>query len=54
MKDIVEGNQKLNMAFVANLFNTYPCLPPMDAEESKTQVEDENLYREETREEKSK
>ncbi|XP_031572293.1 plastin-2-like [Actinia tenebrosa] len=52
-RDIVEGNQKLNMAFVANLFNTYPCLPPMDVEESKTQVEDENLYREETREEQT-
>jgi hypothetical protein len=41
------------MAFVANLFNTYPCLPPMDSEESKKEVEDESLYREETREEQS-
>ena len=24
--DIVKGNSKLNMAFVANLFNTYPAL----------------------------
>ncbi|KAM6960803.1 plastin-1 [Aplochiton taeniatus] len=25
-KDVVSGNSKLNMAFVANLFNTYPAL----------------------------
>ncbi|XP_036611318.1 plastin-1 [Trichosurus vulpecula] len=24
--DVVSGNPKLNLAFVANLFNTYPCL----------------------------
>ncbi len=24
--DVVNGNTKLNMAFVANLFNTYPAL----------------------------
>lgn len=24
--DVVAGNPKLNMAFVANLFNTYPAL----------------------------
>jgi hypothetical protein len=24
--DVLQGNQKLNMAFVANLFNTYPAL----------------------------
>ncbi|KAK3753038.1 hypothetical protein QZH41_014994 [Actinostola sp. cb2023] len=47
-KDIAEGNPKLNLAFVANLFNTYPCLPPDD--ETTEAIEDEN-YREETREE---
>lgn len=31
-KDIVEGNAKLNMAFVCNLFNKYPCLEPLDKE----------------------
>lgn len=31
-KDIVEGNSKLNMAFVCNLFNKYPCLEPLDEE----------------------
>ena len=25
-KDVVKGNQRLNLAFVANLFNTYPAL----------------------------
>ena len=30
-KDVVTGNVKLNLAFVANLFNTYPALvPPED------------------------
>jgi hypothetical protein len=28
--DIVKGNAKLNMAFVANLFNTYPGLTPTE------------------------
>lgn len=45
--DIVEGNAKLNFAFVANLFNTYPALEDVD--------ENLNLQiHEETREEKSK
>ncbi|KAJ8050564.1 Plastin-3 [Holothuria leucospilota] len=42
--DIVKGNQKLNMAFVANLFNHYPALEP---------TEEEFEYVEETREEKT-
>jgi len=29
-KDIVKGNQKLNLAFVANLFNTWPALEPVE------------------------
>eukprot|EP01133_Synstelium_polycarpum_P002657 gene2657-3065_t len=28
-KDIVNGHQKLNLAFVANLFNTHPALEPL-------------------------
>jgi len=28
-KDIVRGNHKLNLAFVANLFNTWPALEPV-------------------------
>jgi plastin-2 len=43
-QDIVRGNQKLNMAFVANLFNTYPALEPPD---------EELIEIEETREEKT-
>ncbi|KAL9978702.1 hypothetical protein ACROYT_G016251 [Oculina patagonica] len=48
-KDVVAGNSKLNMAFVANLFNCHPALPPMDAEETEELEE----MREETREEKT-
>jgi len=35
-RDIVAGNPKLNLAFVANLFNTHPGLEPLtEAEKSK-------------------
>jgi len=44
-KDIVNGNQKLNLAFVANLFNTMPGLE--DVEPSEVVID------EETREEKA-
>ena len=43
--DVVSGNDKLNLAFVANLFNHYPNLEPCD---------DVTPVRDETREEKSK
>lgn len=36
---LVAGNPKLNLAFVANLFNTHPCLDPI-TEEDKFEVED--------------
>lgn len=42
--DVVKGNSKLNTAFVANLFNHFPCLEPPD--EDFVEVE-------ETREEKT-
>jgi hypothetical protein len=29
-KDVVKGNQRLNLAFVANLFNTHPALKAED------------------------
>lgn len=29
-KDVVKGNQRLNLAFVANLFNSYPALKAPD------------------------
>eukprot|EP00004_Rigifila_ramosa_P016096 TRINITY_DN3787_c0_g1_i2.p1 TRINITY_DN3787_c0_g1~~TRINITY_DN3787_c0_g1_i2.p1 ORF type:complete len:772 (+),score=180.79 TRINITY_DN3787_c0_g1_i2:61-2316(+) len=38
-KDIVKGNRKLNLAFVANLFNTHPCLEPL-TEEEKAKLDD--------------
>ena len=44
-KDVVKGNAKLNLAFVANLFNTYPALEKPD------DMDVEII--EETREEKS-
>ena len=43
-KNIVNGNAKLNLGFVCNLFNNYPALKP---------VEDELPNLEETREEKT-
>ncbi|EFC45441.1 actin bundling protein [Naegleria gruberi] len=29
-KEVINGNQKLNLAFVANLFNNYPALEPIN------------------------
>ena len=43
--DVVKGNEKLNLAFVANLFNHYPGLEPRD--------DVMETVRDETREEKS-
>jgi len=31
--DITKGNQKLNLAFVSNLFNHHPCLEPLSQQE---------------------
>lgn len=42
-KDVCDGNPKLNLAFVANLFNTWPALEPVE----------EVVVIEETREEKT-
>ncbi|KAI0393313.1 calponin homology domain-containing protein [Xylariaceae sp. FL0594] len=38
-QSLVAGNPKLNLAFVANLFNTHPALDPI-TEEEKQEVED--------------
>lgn len=46
-QDVVNGVYKLNLAFVANLFNNHPCLEQVNG-----QIEFETV--EETREEKSK
>lgn len=43
-RDIITGNAKLNLAFVANLFNTHPALEPL---------KEEIVIIEETREEKT-
>ena len=45
LQDVVAGDPKLNMAFVANLFNHYHCLPPLDSNDEDP--------KEETREERS-
>lgn len=36
---MIAGNPKLNLAFVAHLFNTWPCLEPLD-EAPPVEVED--------------
>ena len=35
---LVAGNPRLNLAFVANLFNNYPGLEPLDEQEAKDRV----------------
>lgn len=42
-KTLVNGNSKLNFAFIANLFNNHPCLAPL-SEEEKAQL-DEWLFK---------
>ncbi|KAF8325818.1 calponin homology domain-containing protein [Cantharellus anzutake] len=37
---LVAGNPRLNLAFVANLFNTHPCLEPVEPEQIAEIVED--------------
>jgi hypothetical protein len=37
---LVAGNPKLNLAFVAHLFNTHPGLEPLDEAEAPPQIED--------------
>lgn len=46
-EEIVKGHPKLNLAFVANLFNTHPNLEPLDQDESDAIVEtrEEKTYR---------
>lgn len=46
-QDVVAGNQKLNLAFVANLFNMYPALKkPADNTIDLTTIEGESQYAE--------
>lgn len=51
-QDVASGNTKLNMAFVANLFNTYPALLPLTNDKMESQ-EDHEDPKMETREERS-
>lgn len=51
-QDVASGNTKLNMAFVANLFNTYPALLPLSNEKLESH-EDHEDPKMETREERS-
>ena len=51
-QDVASGNTKLNMAFVANLFNTYPALLPLTNEKMESHEDHEDLKME-TREERS-
>eukprot|EP01088_Endostelium_zonatum_P009746 TRINITY_DN2304_c0_g1_i1.p1 TRINITY_DN2304_c0_g1~~TRINITY_DN2304_c0_g1_i1.p1 ORF type:complete len:518 (+),score=120.25 TRINITY_DN2304_c0_g1_i1:87-1640(+) len=45
-KDIVRGNHKLNLAFVANLFNTWPALEPVEhAPEIIEETREEKAFR---------
>ena len=46
-KDVVKGQERLNLAFVANLFNNHPALDP-----PKEEIVEEFIAIEETREEK--
>ncbi|KAJ1963530.1 fimbrin [Dipsacomyces acuminosporus] len=43
-KTIVNGNPKLNLAFVAHLFNTHPCLAPLEEDTDHAEL-DEFLFR---------
>jgi hypothetical protein len=52
-KDVVSGNAKLNLAFVANLFNTHPALEPITAEEEKMYAEMMDFDSSGTREERA-
>lgn len=45
-KDVVKGQERLNMAFVANLFNNHPALdPPEEEVEIIEETREEKMYR---------
>ncbi|KAL6078214.1 Plastin-3 [Balamuthia mandrillaris] len=44
-RDIVRGNKKLNLAFVANLFNTWPALEPVEDVEIIEETREEKQFR---------
>ncbi|PIA16398.1 hypothetical protein COEREDRAFT_81349 [Coemansia reversa NRRL 1564] len=43
-KTVVNGNPKLNLAFVAHLFNTHPCLEPLEEDTGDRAELDEYLF----------
>jgi len=43
--DVVKGNQKLNLAFVANMFNTCPALEALEEIEIIEETREEKTYR---------
>ncbi|KAJ2161043.1 fimbrin [Coemansia sp. RSA 552] len=43
-KTVVNGNPKLNLAFVAHLFNTHPCLAPLEEDSTDHAELDEYLF----------
>jgi len=44
-RDIVKGNHKLNLAFVANLFNTWPALEPVPEFKPIEETREEKTFR---------
>jgi len=44
-RDIVRGNHKLNLAFVANMFNTWPALEPVEHVEVIEETREEKAFR---------
>lgn len=44
-KDICKGNQKLNLAFVANLFNHWPALEPVEIKIEIEETREEKTFR---------
>lgn len=44
-KDVCVGNPKLNLAFVANLFNNYPALEPVEEVEIIEETREEKTFR---------
>jgi len=44
-RDVVKGNPKLNLAFVANLFNTHPALEPLEEIEIIEETREEKTFR---------
>ncbi|KAJ1732771.1 fimbrin [Coemansia biformis] len=43
-KTVVNGNPKLNLAFVAHLFNTHPCLAPLEEDSTDHAELDDYLF----------